>query len=146
MRNGAVRSIIEVLIHRNHSLFWRNLAPTDSASSKPDAAPTFIKQVEKDFGSLDALKTEVNAKTAAIQGSGWGWLGWNKGTGRLEVVTTANQDPLLSESASDMTRVINDTLRVAGTWRSDGERAGRRGVLEAEQPRGEKKQRGAGKW
>lgn len=26
------------------------------------------------FGSLDALKKEFNATTAAIQGSGWGWL------------------------------------------------------------------------
>lgn len=26
--------------------------------------------------------------------SGWGWLGYNKSTGRLEVATCANQDPL----------------------------------------------------
>jgi Fe-Mn family superoxide dismutase len=39
----------------------------------------------------------MNAKTAAVQGSGWGWLGYDKGKKRLEVVTTANQDPLLSE-------------------------------------------------
>jgi Fe-Mn family superoxide dismutase len=93
-RDVRVRS--RSLICRNHSLFWRNLAPTDSAATKPEAAPTFIKQVEKDFGSLDALKNEINTKTAAIQGSGWGWLGYNKATGRLDVVTTANQDPLLS--------------------------------------------------
>ena len=37
----------------------------------------------------------MNAKTAAIQGSGWGWLGYNKANGKLEIVTTANQDPLL---------------------------------------------------
>jgi len=30
--------------------------------------------VIKDFGSFDNLAKEVNAKTAAIQGSGWGWL------------------------------------------------------------------------
>lgn len=53
-------------------------------------------QVTADFGSFDNLKKEVNAKTAAVQGSGWGWLGFNKGTKKLEVVTTANQDPLLS--------------------------------------------------
>ena len=39
----------------------------------------------------------MNAKTAAVQGSGWGWLGYNKTTKRLEVLTTANQDPLLCE-------------------------------------------------
>ncbi len=34
--------------------------------------------------------------TAAIQGSGWGWLGYNPETKKLEIVTTPNQDPLLS--------------------------------------------------
>ncbi|KAI9633742.1 Manganese/iron superoxide dismutase [Dioszegia hungarica] len=82
--------------HINHSLFWKNLAPSSSSSAKPDAAPTFVKQVEKDFGSLEDLKTEMNTKTAAVQGSGWGWLGYDKGKKRLEVVTTANQDPLLT--------------------------------------------------
>jgi len=39
---------------------------------------------------------EVNGTTAAIQGSGWGWLGLNRKTKKLEVVTTPNQDPPLS--------------------------------------------------
>ncbi len=43
-----------------------------------------------------ALKKKLNTVTAAIQGSGWGWLGYNPDTKKLEVVTTANQDPLLS--------------------------------------------------
>ena len=38
----------------------------------------------------------MNTITAAIQGSGWGWLGFNPSTKKLEIVTTANQDPLLS--------------------------------------------------
>ena len=38
----------------------------------------------------------MNTVTAAIQGSGWGWLGYNTDTKKLEIVTTANQDPLLS--------------------------------------------------
>lgn len=38
----------------------------------------------------------MNTVTAAIQGSGWGWLGYNPDTKKLEIVTTANQDPLLT--------------------------------------------------
>ena len=38
----------------------------------------------------------MNTVTAGIQGSGWGWLGYNPETKKLEIVTTANQDPLLS--------------------------------------------------
>ncbi|GFZ50980.1 Superoxide dismutase [Mn], mitochondrial [Saitozyma sp. JCM 24511] len=82
--------------HINHSLFWKNLAPSSSSSTKPSSAPTLVKQIEADFGGLDKFKEQFNAKTAAIQGSGWGWLGWNKESKVLEIVTTANQDPLLS--------------------------------------------------
>ena len=45
-----------------------------------------------------AFKTKMNAATAAIQGSGWGWLGYSPATQKLEIVTTANQDPLLCMS------------------------------------------------
>lgn len=54
--------------------------------------------IDRDFGGLDPLIKEFNATTAAIQGSGWGWLGYNAKTQRLEITTTANQDPLLSKS------------------------------------------------
>ena len=42
----------------------------------------------------DAFKEKFNAATAAVQGSGWGWLGYNKETGCLEIATCCNQDPL----------------------------------------------------
>ncbi|KAF5825853.1 Manganese/iron superoxide dismutase [Dunaliella salina] len=29
----------------------------------------------------------------SVQGSGWGWLAYNKATGGLDIVTTQNQDP-----------------------------------------------------
>ncbi|KAJ9108815.1 Superoxide dismutase [Mn], mitochondrial [Naganishia friedmannii] len=82
--------------HINHSLFWKNLAPPGSEQTKLPAGSKFAHAVEQDFGSLENLKKAVNTKTAAVQGSGWGWLGYNKTTQKLEVVTTANQDPLLS--------------------------------------------------
>ena len=40
------------------------------------------------------FKSTFNAKTVAVQGSGWGWLGYNKDTDKLEIATCANQDPL----------------------------------------------------
>lgn len=79
--------------HINHSLFWKNLAPAGPTNQPKGALKDAI---ERDFGSVDAFKKEMNEKTAAIQGSGWGWLGYNKITNKLEVVTTPNQDPLLS--------------------------------------------------
>ncbi|KAF8596931.1 manganese superoxide dismutase, partial [Ceratobasidium sp. AG-I] len=83
--------------HINHSLFWKNLAPSGSPATKLDGGE-FQQAIEKTFGSVEAFKKELNTKTAAIQGSGWGWLGYNKATKSLEIVTTANQDPLLSHT------------------------------------------------
>jgi len=81
--------------HINHTLFWTILAPQSEGGGELSQGP-LKDAIKADFGGIDALKKELNAKTAAIQGSGWGWLGFNKTTGKLETVTTANQDPLLS--------------------------------------------------
>ena len=45
--------------------------------------------------AITAFKKTMNNTTAGVQGSGWGWLGFNPATQKLEIVTTANQDPLL---------------------------------------------------
>jgi len=84
--------------HINHSLFWKNLAKSSSHGGIGGTLKDgpLSQAIVKDFGSLDALKKEFNAATAAIQGSGWGWLGLNPATKRLEIATTANQDPLLN--------------------------------------------------
>ncbi|GKY93256.1 superoxide dismutase, mitochondrial [Mayamaea pseudoterrestris] len=78
--------------HLNHTLFWENLTPhlTHPESPKGDLATA----IDQCFGSYDGFKKQMSDKTIAIQGSGWGWLGYNKSTGRLEIATCANQDPL----------------------------------------------------
>ena len=53
-----------------------------------------LEAIEKDFGSLDAMVKKFNGSTAAVQGSGWGWLGYSKDLDKLVVATTSNQDPL----------------------------------------------------
>ncbi|KAI0071875.1 manganese and iron superoxide dismutase [Panus rudis PR-1116 ss-1] len=81
--------------HINHTLFWKNLAPPSQGGGVLPDGP--LKQaLERDFGSVDAFKQKLNTATAAVQGSGWGWLGYNPETTKLEIVTTPNQDPLLS--------------------------------------------------
>lgn len=81
--------------HINHSLFWKNLAPSKEGGGSLKDGP--LKQaIDKDFGSLDKLKEHFNKTTAAIQGSGWGWVGFNPLNQRIEVVTTKDQDPLTS--------------------------------------------------
>jgi Fe-Mn family superoxide dismutase len=90
------------LIYPLKQLFWKNLTPQSSDQAKAPTSGLLFDQITKDFGSVENLKTEFNTKTAGIQGSGWGWLGYDKAKGKLEVVTTANQDPLLSTSRSPL--------------------------------------------
>ena len=43
---------------------------------------------------LDGLKTAISTVSVGVQGSGWGWLGFDKVNSKLVVTSTANQDPL----------------------------------------------------
>ena len=40
------------------------------------------------------MQAALSSATVAIQGSGWGWLGYSKEKKRLEIATCSNQDPL----------------------------------------------------
>lgn len=79
----------------NHSIFWTNLAPKDKGGGEAPKGP-LLDAINRDFGSLDKFIEKFSAKTIAIQGSGWGWLGLNKDNGKLEIATTANQDTAAS--------------------------------------------------
>ncbi|KAG6447652.1 hypothetical protein O3G_MSEX005106 [Manduca sexta] len=75
--------------HINHTIFWQNLSPN---GGKPSDALT--KAVEKDFGSWENMKNQLANSSVAVQGSGWGWLGYNKQMKKLQIATCQNQDPL----------------------------------------------------
>lgn len=75
--------------HINHSIFWQNLSPNRSNPS-----PALLAAIEARFGNLENFKNEMSAITVAVQGSGWGWLGYNKKTKSVDIVACANQDPL----------------------------------------------------
>lgn len=78
----------------NHSIFWTNLAPPNKGGGTPPNGE-LAKAINQDFGSLDKFIETFSAKTTAIQGSGWGWLGYNKANHRLEIATCDNQDPVV---------------------------------------------------
>jgi len=80
--------------HLNHSIFWKNLCPTAEALPGPPAGSPLAAAIERDFGSVDAMKEKLSAASAAVQGSGWGWLGYEKATGTLRIATCKDQDPL----------------------------------------------------
>lgn len=57
-------------------------------------AGELMEAIKRDFGSFQKMQEKLSAATVAVQGSGWGWLGYDKESGRLRVAACANQDPL----------------------------------------------------
>jgi superoxide dismutase, Fe-Mn family len=79
--------------HANHAMFWKLLAP------QAGGAPTgrLADDIKATFGSFDAFKEKFEAAGISRFGSGWAWLVSNKG--KLEIVSTANQDnPLMGKA------------------------------------------------
>ncbi|NP_001296665.1 superoxide dismutase [Mn], mitochondrial-like [Hydra vulgaris] len=76
--------------HINHSIFWTNLSP--NGGGKPTGE--LLEAILKDFGSFEAMKTRLSSPAVAVQGSGWGWLGYDSVTKRLAITALPNQDPL----------------------------------------------------
>lgn len=78
----------------NHNLFWENLAPKGKGG-EPEGE--LLKSIEKHFKSLDKLIEEMSAKSAGVQGSGWGWLAMDPQKKSLSITTCQNQDPLSTQ-------------------------------------------------
>lgn len=82
--------------HVNHSIFWTNLAPIGKGGGEAPKGE-LAQAIKERFGSLETLIEKMSNWTGAIQGSGWGWLGYCKELQTLEFSTCANQDPLSLE-------------------------------------------------
>merc|ERR1719491_2442274 len=80
--------------HINHSIFWSNLSPSNAGGGGEPAGP-LAHAIKDSFGSFEDFQAQMNTATAAVQGSGWGWLGYNMSSKSLEITTTSNQDPLI---------------------------------------------------
>ena len=80
--------------HANHSLFWQIMAP---AGERGEPSAELIAAVEAKFGSQDAAREAfVDAATKRF-GSGWAWVVVKDG--KLDILSTANQDnPLMDGS------------------------------------------------
>lgn len=79
--------------HWNHSFFWKLMAP------KAGGAPTgkLADDIKAAFGSFADFQAKFEAAGLGRFGSGWAWLVSNGG--KLEIVSTANQDnPLMGKA------------------------------------------------
>jgi superoxide dismutase, Fe-Mn family len=86
---GAVRN--NAGGHANHSFFWEIMSPAGGGDPDGELATA----IGSAFGSVDALKEQVNDAGVKRFGSGWTWLVVDNGS--LSVTSTPNQDTPLSE-------------------------------------------------
>ena len=67
--------------HLLHVVFWKNMGP------KPGSRSALLeKYINRSFGSFDAFKKLFIAATNAVEGSGWGILGYQVGADRLVIL------------------------------------------------------------
>ncbi|MGL6456491.1 superoxide dismutase [Aeromonas caviae] len=78
--------------HANHSLFWQVMSP--QGGGEPDGE--LAAAIERDLGGLEAFKQSFTQAALSRFGSGWAWLVVD-GRGKLQVVSSANQDSPLME-------------------------------------------------
>ena len=80
--------------HANHSFFWRIMGPNAGGEPKGKLAD----DIKSTFGGFDQFKEKFAEAGVKRFGSGWAWLIKN-GSGKLEIVSTANQDsPLMGKA------------------------------------------------
>ncbi len=77
--------------HANHSLFWQILSP--NGGGQPTGA--LAEAIDAELGGFEKFKEDFSAAAAGRFGSGWAWLVVNNG--KLEIMSTPNQDSPLME-------------------------------------------------
>src|SRR5580700_7927997 len=77
--------------HINHSMFWQIMQPKAGGNPSGNVA----QAINSTFGSFDQFKEKLNAAAVGRFGSGWAWL--VKTGGKVEIISTANQDSPVME-------------------------------------------------
>ena len=77
--------------HANHTLFWEVIGPNGGGAPSGDLAAA----IDAECGGFDALKAAMTDAGIKRFGSGWSWLVVSNG--KLEVMSTPNQDSPISE-------------------------------------------------
>ncbi|MBY0434400.1 MAG: superoxide dismutase [Cyclobacteriaceae bacterium] len=81
--------LVHLSSHILHTIFWTNLT-----NKKTEPSGALLRQIEKDFGTYDKLKS-LMAKTAkGVDGNGWGILGYLPATEKLTVLQCENHEKL----------------------------------------------------
>ena len=90
--------------HILHTIFWNNLSPNGGGTPSGELAGA----VNRDFGKFDDLRAQLTAASNAVEGSGWGVLGYNTVFKKLVI--------LQAEKHQDLTQWGTIPLLVIDVW------------------------------
>ena len=76
--------------HVLHTIYWTNLS-SKGGDPKDDS---LVKAIDSNFGSYAKLRAQLVAATVAVEGSGWGILGYHHATRKLMVLQCENHQKL----------------------------------------------------
>jgi len=77
--------------HILHTIFWENLSPDGGGTPGGELASA----INRDFGGFDSFRAQLTAASNAVEGSGWGVLGYNKIFGNLVVLQAEKHQDLV---------------------------------------------------
>ncbi len=72
--------------HANHTMFWEIMGPKGGG----EPSGTLAEAIKSTFGDFTAFKGKIKEAGLGRFGSGWAWLVLQNG--KLQIVSTANQD------------------------------------------------------
>ncbi len=124
--------------HINHSMFWKIMKPGGGGAPVGNVA----QAITATFGGFDTFKEKFNQAAATRFGSGWAWL--VKTGGKIDIISTANQDSPVMEGkypgdgpgrlgARLLPEVSEPPARVHRRLVERGQLAGDRGPLQRRQ-------------
>lgn len=80
--------------HFNHCWFWLTMLPPKLGGGEPPTG-ALAEGINRDFGSFDAFKKQFVAAANAVEGSGWGWLVYDRMSRHLLVQQMEKQQNML---------------------------------------------------
>ncbi len=85
----------------NHIVFWNNMAPANQGGGgNPEGR--LADALNREFGGIDQFKAHFSAAANAVEGNGWGVLGWHPVLKRLVIMTMMNQQDLITAGTTPL--------------------------------------------
>ncbi len=77
--------------HALHTLFWNNMQPV-GRTTQPSVK--LMRQIARNFGSLEGLQNHFNAAATGVEGGGWAILGYEPLSTNLIIIQAEKQQDL----------------------------------------------------